>query len=132
MFHYNVLFFYIFITKFKPTTSTKRNNKRLFLIKFFKLNKFFRFLCKNNSGRNNSGKITVFSKGKKKRINTVVLSKFKSSFFRNLSTTVSIFRVKKKLFNLNLYSTGSFFLKPAVYGSSLGVINFTSVLPKNF
>jgi len=53
----------MFLKKYKPTTPTQRFKN--FFFKFFIFNKIKQLstLNKNNAGRNNTGKITVFSKG---------------------------------------------------------------------
>jgi len=51
---------------------------------------------------------------------------------KHLSSTVSIFRAKKKLITLNKHITGSFSIKPLILGVSLGQLTFTSNLPKKF
>lgn len=73
----------------------------------------------------------MFSKGLKKKSSTLpnitpVL------WDKNLSTVVSIFRNKKKLFNLNKHLTGSFSIRPYIQGVSLGQKMYTSSLPKNY
>jgi hypothetical protein len=45
----------------------------MFLLKFKKIKKHFKVFAKNNSGRNNSGSITVFSKGLRKNTNLIPL-----------------------------------------------------------
>jgi ribosomal protein L2 len=54
----------MFLKKYKPTTSTLRFKK--FFFKFFILDKIKKLstIFKNNAGRNNTGKITVLTKGK--------------------------------------------------------------------
>jgi hypothetical protein len=66
---------YIFSKIQKPKTPTQRFKKSNFLIKFIKIKKYFRFFLKNNSGRNNNGKITVFSKGLKKKTYSTIFFK---------------------------------------------------------
>jgi hypothetical protein len=64
----------VYIKTFKPITNTLRFKKSMFLIKFKKIFKSFKFFTKNNAGRNNSGIITLYSKGSKKRKNIVIFN----------------------------------------------------------
>jgi ribosomal protein L2 len=54
----------MFLKKYKPTTSTLRFKN--FYFKFFILNKIklLSTFYKNNAGRNNTGKVTVLTKGR--------------------------------------------------------------------
>lgn len=116
---------------YKPKTPSQRFRKSIYLLKSKNLNKFFRLYIQNSAGRNNIGRITVFSKGLKKK--TFTLPNISPIVWdRNLCTVVSIFRNKKKLHTLNRHLTGSFSLRPYIQGVSVGQKMFTSPLPKNF
>lgn len=101
------------------------------MLKFKKIKKFFKFFTKNSAGRNNTGTITVFSKGLKKKTTTVVSLK-PIIWDTNVNTVISIFRNKKKLFTINRHLTGSLSLYPYINGVSLNQKIFSSNLPKNF
>ncbi len=77
------------------------------------------------------GRITTFSKGLKKKTFSV-LGLSPVLWDRNLTTVVSIFRNKKKLFMLNKHLTGSLSTRPYIHGVTLGQKIFTSSLPKNY
>lgn len=121
----------IFIKVHKPTSSTQRFKKSIFLIKFTKISKVFKNFYKNNAGRNNSGRITVFSKGIKNTTITIPLSK-PFLWDRCLSVVVSIIRSKKKLISLHKHTTGSFSIKPFIFGMYINQKMFSSNLPQNF
>ena len=115
----------------KPKTPSQRFKKSIFLLKYKNFYKFFKIFFKNNAGRNNLGCVTVFSKGLKKK--TFSLSNISPILWdKKLSTVISIFRNKKKLFTLNRHLTGSLSVRPYIQGVVLGQKTFTSVLPKNF
>jgi ribosomal protein L2 len=59
----------MYIKPFKPITNTLRFKKSIFLIKFKKIFKKFKIFTKNSAGRNNTGRVTVYSKGFKKKKN---------------------------------------------------------------
>ncbi len=121
----------IFNKIYKPKTPSQRFKKSIFLLKFKNLKKFFKIFIKNSSGRNNLGRITVYSKGlKKKAFTTPNLHPI--IWDKNLSTVISIFRNKKKLYTINKHLTGSFSIKPYIQGVGLGQKVFTSSLPKNY
>ena len=61
------LLYIVYIKSYKPTTTTLRFKKCVFLLKFKKIFKIFKFFTKNNAGRNNMGIITIYSKGLKKK-----------------------------------------------------------------
>ena len=121
----------IFIRNYKPLTPSLRFKKSLFLIKSNIFSKKFKLLLKNNSGRNNQGNITVFSKGFKKNTSTVPFLTL-NKWDKKLSTTISIIKSKKKLYSLNKHSTGSISIKPYISGVCLGQKTFLSNLPKKF
>lgn len=75
--------------------------------------------------------MTVFSKGVKKSTYIVPLTR-PVLWDKFLSTTISIFRSKKKLITLNKHTTGSFSIKPLVLGVFIGQNTFSSNLPKKF
>jgi hypothetical protein len=103
----------------------------MFLFKFKNFIKFFKIFIKNNAGRNNTGGITVFSKGlRKKRM--VVFNNKPVLWDSKLSTITSIFRNQKKLFILNKHLTGSVSVQPYIDGTSVGQKIFSSNLPKNY
>ncbi len=122
---------YIFSKIHKSKTPTQRFKKSNYLIKFNTVKKYFRFFLKNNSGRNNNGRITVFSKGLKKKAYSTIF--FKTNLWDSRLTTVSsIIRNKKKLITLNKHISGSISLKPHISGVFLGQKTFSSNLPKKF
>ena len=121
----------MFIQNHKPITSCKRSTKSLYLYKFKKLFKLFKIFFKNNSGRNNQGNVTIFSKGKKHKLSTISLIKF-SGWDKNLKVISGIFRNKKKLYTLNRHISGSFSVKPAISGTSIGQCIQFSSLPEKF
>lgn len=121
----------MFLKKYKPTTPTQRFKK--FFFKFFIFNKIKQLstLNKNNAGRNNTGKITVFSKG----------PRFKNKYFftdqlkiwnNGLYFISSIISSKKKILALIKYLDGSYSYSSLAYGSYVGQILNTSNLPKRF
>ena len=126
-----ILIIFIFSKICKPTTPTQRFKKSNFLIKFNTIKKYFRFFLKNNSGRNNNGRITVYSKGLKKKAYSTIF--FKTNLWDNRLTIInSIIRSKKKLIILNKHVSGSISLKPYISGTFIGQQTFTSNLPKKF
>ena len=121
----------IFTKVHKPTTPSQRFKKTLFLFKFIKIKKFFKIFLKNNAGRNNAGRITVFSKGIKKKINSIpLISPFLGD--NKLSVITTILRNKKKLMAVARHNTGSFSDKPLISGMLIGQYIFSSNLPQNF
>ena len=101
------------------------------MIKYPRISKFFKIFVKNNSGRNNSGRVTVFSKGSK--TSNCITSAFRPfTWDRYLSVVVSIIRSKKKIVSLNKHISGSFSIKPMVLGMFLNQKTFVSTLPQNF
>lgn len=130
---YSILYLYncIFIKNIKPCTNAQRFQKKSFLIKFKPLLTFFKKNSNNKAGRNNMGNITVFTKGRKKKNNLIILTK--SMFWDfNLRTLFSLIRNKNKIISLNKHLCGSYSLTPYTHGSEIGQYNFTSNLPKNF
>jgi ribosomal protein L2 len=101
------------------------------LLKFSKFKKFFKVFYKNKSGRNNIGRITVYSKGVKKKYNSIPTTQ-PSSWNKQISLLVSIVRSKKKLVSFVRHHTGSFSVSPFVSGSYIGQFLFSSNLPSNF
>lgn len=126
-----VLIINIFTKIHKPTTSTQRFKKSTFLINFLKIKKFFKIFLKNNSGRNNSGRITILSKGIRKKINSTPIIK-PLTWDKYLSVIVSIIRNKKKLITINKHISGSFSAKPLIVGNFINQKTFSSNLPNNF
>ena len=122
---------YIFIQKCKAITNTQRFKKSLFKFKFQKISKIFKYFFKNNAGRNNQGKLTLFSKGTKLKKNSILLHNI-NLWDQNTTIVKSIFRNKKKLYSLNKHLTGSFSIKPYICGVKLGQKLFFSNLPKKF
>jgi ribosomal protein L2 len=59
---------YIFNKIYKSKTPAQRFKKSIYLLKFKKFNRFFKVFTANAAGRNNLGRITVFSKGVKKKL----------------------------------------------------------------
>ncbi len=101
------------------------------MLKFSRFKKFFKVFYKNKSGRNNTGCITVYSKGTKKKYNTIPIIK-PSVWDRQLAMLVSIVRCKKKLISLLRHHTGSFSIRPLTSGSYVGQFVFSSNLPINY
>jgi large subunit ribosomal protein L2 len=105
--------------------------KFIYPFKFFKKNQSFFFSLKNKSGRNSTGTITVFSKGKKIKKKTLVKNiyqKLKNSIF----VFVSVFRSQNKLFAFVKQINGLVSLVPFIKGVRVGDYTFTSLLPKNY
>lgn len=101
------------------------------MLKFKKFEKFFKFFYKNSAGRNNTGTITVLSKGIKKK--TPNIAALKPCLWDSKNHLIfSIFRNKKKLFTLNRHISGSITVHPYIDGTFIGQKVFTSNLPKNF
>lgn len=100
-------------------------------MKFSKFKKFFKVFYKNKSGRNNTGCITVYSKGIKKKYNTIPTIK-PIKWDKQLSLLVGIIRNKKKLISIIRHHTGSFSVKPSISGSYVGQFIFSSNLPSNY
>ncbi len=125
------LYNYIFIKTSKSSTNAQRFKQSSYLIKYKPFLTFFKKCFLNKAGRNNCGIITVYSKGIKKKSNTVIISK-NVFWTKKLSFVHSIIRNKNKLYNINKHVTGSFSLTPYMYGSEVGQYNFVSNLPKNF
>jgi hypothetical protein len=121
----------IFIKIHKPTTTSQRFKKSTFLTKFPRIKKFFKIFLKNNSGRNNSGCITILSKGVRRKINTTPVVR-PLIWDKNLSVIVSILRNKKKLISVSKHITGSFSIKPLVLGSFINQKTFSSNLSNSF
>lgn len=121
----------IFTKIHKPTTPTQRFKKTTFLLKFPKINKIFKFFFRNNAGRNNTGAVTMYSKGAKKKINTIVLTK-PSLWDARASVFTTLIRNKKKLLATTKHITGSFSVKPFISGMFTGQYMFSSNLPQNF
>ncbi len=103
----------------------------MFLFKFKNFIKFFKIFIKNNAGRNNTGAITVFSKGLRKKRSIIFVNK-PVLWDKNLNVIISLFRNQKKLFTLNRHLAGSISLQPYVDGTTIGQKIFSSNLPKNF
>jgi ribosomal protein L2 len=119
----------VYIKTYKPTTNTLRFKKSIFLLKFKNFFKKFKIFTKNNSGRNNSGIITVYSKcSRKKKNNTIKFSIWDKYLYR----VVSFVRNKKKLLSLCKHSTGSLSMVPNISGVNINQCVFSSVLPKKF
>ena len=75
--------------------------------------------------------MTVFSKGTKTNKRIAVLTK-PIIWDNKISTIVSIFRVKKKLFTLNKHISGSLSHNPYISGTWVGQSIFKSNLPKKY
>ena len=103
----------------------------MFLLKFSKPNKLFKIFFKNCAGRNNKGHVTVFSKGSRKKLNTMPTT-YPTRWDDKLITVVSIIRNKKKLSMICKHITGSLSIRPFVLGVSIGQKTFSSNLPKKF
>ena len=108
-----------------------RFKKTMYSIKFKKLKNYFFKFFKNNAGRNNLGKITVFSKGfffKKQKSNFF----FKNTWDIKESSITAIIKNKKKLQTLTKHNCGSFFLKPYINSTFIGQNLFSTNLPIKF
>ena len=110
--------------------NSQRFKKTTFLLKFKKIIKHFNILLQNSAGRNNQGSITVFSKGLKKRIRTIIPSQM--GWDNRYYVNVGIIRNKKKLLNLNKHICGSFSLQPYISGVDVGQRLFSSNLPQKY
>ena len=121
----------IFTKIHKPTSPSQRFKKSSFLIKSPKIFKYFKVFLKNFSGRNNSGTVTITSKGRsfKKNVTPIVRPII---FDKRLSVLISIFRRKKKCIAMHKHITGSFSIRPLVFGSKINHKNFSSNLPQKF
>jgi large subunit ribosomal protein L2 len=122
---------HIFIKTIIAKTPSQRFKKTIFLLKYPNLQKPFKYYNKNKAGRNNVGRITIYSKGFKTKQNTIPLT-YPSVWDNRLSLIVSIFRNKKKLFTLNKHLSGSLSVKPLISGTNVGQFIFSSNLPTNY
>ncbi len=75
--------------------------------------------------------MTVYSKGVKKKCNTVPMIR-PANWDKQSSLLVSIIRSKKKLISLVRHHTGSFSVRPFISGSFIGQFVFSSNLPTNY
>lgn len=93
----------------------------------------FIFKKKNSAGRNATGVITCFSKGRRVANKTVDIS---LPYYENVNYLVSnrfFDKKKKKYFNLLKTAYGSQYCVPAVYGSDVGSLIFgVDVFTKSF
>ena len=121
----------MFLKKYKPTTSTLRFKK--FFYKFFlsSKTKLLTTLHKNNAGRNNTGKITVLTKGCNIKNKYFFLDQLKI-WNNNLYFISSIISWKKKIISLMKYLDGSYSYSSMAYGSYVGQILNSTNLPKRF
>lgn len=86
---------------------------------------------KNNAGRNNTGKVTTLSKGKKSKNNYVFTDQLRV-WNSNLYYVASLLTWKKKLLALVKYINGSYSYTSLAYGSYVGQILCTTNLPRRF
>lgn len=77
------------------------------------------------------GRITVYSKGSKKKYNSIPALSL-SNWDKKMSLIVGIIRNKKKLTSIIRHNSGSFSVRPLVSGSFIGQFVFSSNLPQNF
>ena len=119
----------MYIKTYKPVTNTLRFKKSIFILKFKNFFKKFKIFTKNNSGRNNSGIITIYSKCKrKKKLSTIKFNIWDKYIYR----VVSFIRSKKKIISLCKHTTGSLSMVPNILGVSINQRVFSSILPKKF
>jgi len=88
-------------------------------------------MIKNKAGRNNSGVVTVFSKGCLKKRNSVFSTRLEM-WNRGVGVVSAIIRNKKRLSAVIQYSTGSIVINPHTHGTKLGQFIFSSILPHKF
>ena len=121
----------MFLKKYKPTTPTKRFKK--FFFKFYCLNKFklLSTVNKNHAGRNNTGRITVLTKGVSNKNRYFFIDQLRI-WNDSLSFICSILSWKKKILALVKYLDGSYSYSSLAYGSYVGQILNTTNLPKKF
>lgn len=114
-----------------PVTSTQRFKQSIYKIKFKKKNNFKKIFFKNNSGRNNSGKITILSKGKKlQRKNSLMFTPV--LWDKRLFVLRSVVYNNKRFVGVIKHIDGSISIAPYMYGSVIGQRIFASNLPLNF
>lgn len=75
--------------------------------------------------------MTVFSKGRKNKFNTVPIIK-PTVWDKYISVLVSIVRNKNKYISINKHTTGSLSVRPLVFGVKINQAVFTSNLPQKF
>ena len=104
-----------------------------FFFKFFfeKKNKLLLSSRKNNAGRNNTGKVTILSKGPKIKSN-YIFQDFIKNWNKNLYYISSFLSWKKKIICLIKFINGSYSYTPLAYGSYVGQILNTTNLPNRF
>ena len=120
----------MYIKTYKPVTSTLRFKKNIFLIKFKKILKKFKMFTRNNSGRNNSGISTLYSKSKTKKKN---ISLLKSNVWdKQIKKIISFLRDKKKILSLCKHTTGSLSILPHISGVYINQTIFSTTLPKKY
>lgn len=120
----------VYIKLYKPVTNSLRFKKSMFLVRFKKIFKKFKIFTKNNAGRNNSGVLTIYSKGFKKNKNTTVT--FSVIWDRYIYRVVSFFRNKKKIFSLCKHTSGSLSIVPNILGVEINQRAFSTILPKKY
>jgi ribosomal protein L2 len=120
----------VYIKSFKPTTNTLRFKKSIFLLKFKKIFKIFKIFNKNNAGRNNSGILTIYSKGLKKK-RSFSVGAF-NVWDKYLYKTISFFRNKNKILSMCKHTTGSLSILPNISGVNINQCNFSTILPKKY
>jgi len=86
---------------------------------------------KNNAGRNNTGKVTILSKGTKSRSNYIFVDRLRV-WSAGLCYIASLLTLKKKLLALIKYINGSYSYTPLAYGSHVGQVMSTTNLPRRF
>ena len=124
------LLYVVYIKSYKPTTSTVRFKKSMFLVKFKKICKNFKFFTKNNSGRNNSGILTLYSKAstKNKKVNILTSPPWDKHIYK----IVSFIRGGRGILSLCKHSGGSISLIPHISGVNINQTVFSTVLPKKY
>ena len=123
------LLYIVYIKSYKPITNTLRFKKSMFLVKFKKIFKKFKIFLKNNSGRNNNGVVTIYSKCGLKRQNKMLCF---SIWDRYVYRVISFFRNKKKLLSLCKHTTGSLSIIPHISGVNIDQRTFSTTLPKKY
>jgi len=88
-------------------------------------------MLQSRAGRNNSGVVTVFSKGHLKKRNGVFSTNI-NMWNRGVGVITNVIRNRKKLASVIQYSTGSIVVNPHTSGAVLGQFVFSSVLPYKF
>ena len=110
--------------------NSQRFKKNTYLLRYEPFKKFFKFFIKHTAGRNNQGKITLFSKSFKKK--TATTNMYFKPWDNRTFINCNIFRNKKKLYGLNKHIGGSISIQPYINGVSIGQHMFVSNLPQKF